>query len=129
MEWIWMIFSLVGVLGLFFILVYAMKKLNSGVGFINGNRMKVIDRVSLGKDGMLAVVCVGGKLILVGVTAQRIEKISDIDMTPEEYYAQQSAPEAQNGMSFAAAVAEVMKRSKGAGKDNGNGQGNDKTEQ
>ena len=51
-------------------------------------------------------------------------------MTPEEYCARQSSPEAQGGMSFAAAFAEVMNRKKGAGKDNnGNGQGNDKTEQ
>jgi flagellar biosynthetic protein FliO len=129
MEWIWMILSLAGVLGLFFILVYAMKKLNGGLGYVNGNRMKVIDRVSLGRDGMLVVVCVAGKLMLVGVTGQHIEKLADIDMSPEEYYAQQSSPEAQNGMSFAAAFAEVMKRNKGTGKDNGNGQGNDKTEQ
>ncbi len=129
-----MILSLAGVLGLFFILVYAVKKLNNGVGYINGNRMKVIDRVSLGRDGMLAVVSVGGKLILIGVSGQHIEKISDIDMTPEEYNAQQQTPESQSGMSFAAAVAEVI-RKKGAGKEDGNGQeyggsqGNDKTEQ
>ncbi len=129
-----MLFSLAGVLGLFFILVYAMKKLNKGVGYINGNRMKVIDRVSLGRDGMLAVVSVGGKLILIGVSGQHIEKISDIDMTPEEYNAQQETPESRSGMTFAAAFAEVMKR-KGEEKENGNDQeqsvdqGNDKTEQ
>ena len=57
--------------------VYAMKKLKRGVGYVHGNRMKVIDRVSLGRDGMLAVVSVGGKLILIGVSGQHIEKISD----------------------------------------------------
>ena len=129
-----MILSLAGVLGLFFILVYAMKKFNSGIGYVNGNRMKVIDRVSLGRDGMLAVVSVGGKLILIGVSGQHIEKISDIDMTPEEYNAQQQTPESRSGMTFAAAFAEVMKN-RGSGKENGNGQdninstGNDKTEQ
>ena len=119
MEWIWLILSLAGVLGLFFILVYAMKKLNTGLGYVNGNRMKVIDRVSLGRDGMLVVVSVADKLMLVGVTGQHIEKLADIDMTPEEYCARQSSPEAQGGMSFAAAFAEVMKRNKGTGKDNG----------
>ena len=127
-----MILSLAGVLGLFFILVYAMKKLNTGVGYVNGNRMKVIDRVSLGRDGMLAVVSVGGRLILIGVSGQHIEKISDIDMTPEEYNAQ--TPETRSGMTFAAAFAEVMKN-RGAGKENGNDtefsgdKGNDKAEQ
>lgn len=129
MEWIWMILSLAGVLGLFFVLVFALKKLNGGnAGFVNGHKMKVIDRVAVGRDGMLAVVSVAGKLMLVGVTGQHIEKLSDLDMTPEEYNAQQPAAEPKNGMPFAAAVAEVI-RKKGAGKDNGNGQGNDKTEQ
>ena len=118
-----MVFSLAGVLGLFFILVYAMKKLNKGLGYANGNKMKVIDRVSLGKDGMLAVVDVAGKLMLIGVSGQHIEKLADIDMTPEEYYAQRSSPESQSGMSFSSAFAEVMKRKKGTEKDNGDDKG------
>ena len=123
MNWLWMVFSLAGVLGLFFILVYAMKKLNKGLGYANGNKMKVIDRVSLGKDGMLAVVDVAGKLMLIGVSGQHIEKLADIDMTPEEYYAQRSSPESQSGMSFSSAFAEVKKKKKGTEKDNGDDKG------
>ena len=70
LEILWVILSLVGVLGLFFIMVYATKKLNSGIGYVNGNRMKVVDRISLGRDGMLVVVSVAGTLMLVGVTGQ-----------------------------------------------------------
>lgn len=120
---IWVIFSLAGVLGLFFVLVYAMKKLNSGIGYVNGNRMKVIDRVSLGRDGMLVVVSVAGKLVLIGVSGQHVEKLSDIDMTAEEYLAQTSSPESQSGQTFASAFAEVMKRKKGTEKDEGDDQG------
>ena len=116
---LWVILSLVGVLGLFFILVYATKKLNTGIGYVNGNRMKVVDRISLGREGMLVVVSVAGKLMLIGVTGQHIEKLADIDMTPEEYSAIASSPETQSGMSFASAFAEVMKRKKGTEKDNG----------
>ncbi len=123
MEYIWVIFSLIGVLGLFFVLIYAMKKLNTGIGYVNGNRMKVIDRVSLGRDGMLVVVSIAGKLMLIGVSGQHIEKLSDIDMTVEEYNAHTSSPESQGGMSFAAAFAEVMKRKKGTEKDEGDDQG------
>jgi len=116
---LWVILSLAGVLGLFFILVYATKKLNSGLGFVNGSRMKVLDRVSLGRDGMLVVVCVGGKLMLIGTSGQHIEKLADIDMTPEEYMASGGAGNpvgsgvagSAGGMSFSAALAEMPSRS------------------
>ena len=116
---LWVILSLAGVLGLFFVLVYATKKLGSGIGYVNGNRMKIIDRISLGKDGMLAVVSVAGKLMLVGATGQHIEKLADLDMTPEEYSERTSSPESQTGMSFASAFAEVIKNKTGGGKDKG----------
>ena len=119
LDILWVILSLVGVLGLFFILVYATKKLNTGIGYANGNRMKVVDRISLGRDGMLVVVNVAGKLMLFGVTGQHIEKLSDIDMTPEEYSERASSPEQGKTMSFAAAFAEVVKKKKGTEKDNG----------
>lgn len=120
LDILWVILSLVGVLGLFFILVYATKKLNTGIGgYSNGNRMKVVDRISLGRDGMLVVVNVAGKLMLFGVTGQHIEKLSDIDMTPEEYSVRMSSPEQGKNMSFASAFAEVLKKKKGTEKENG----------
>ena len=119
LDILWVILSLVGVLGLFFILVYATKKLNSGIGYANGNRMKVVDRISLGRDGMLVIVNIAGKLMLFGVTGQHIEKLSDIDMTPEEYSERVSSTEQRNTMSFASAFAEVIKKKKGTEKDNG----------
>ena len=119
LDILWVILSLIGVLGLFFILVYAMKKLNTGIGYANGNRMKVVDRISLGRDGMLVVVNIAGKLMLFGVTGQHIEKLSDIDMTPEEYSERVSSPEQGKTMSFASAFAEVLKKKKGTEKDNG----------
>ena len=117
MDWLWVFFSLAGVIGLFFVLVYAMKKLNSGIGYINGNRIKVIDRVSLGRDGMLVVVSVAGKLMLMGVTSQHIEKLAELDMTPEEYNEQTVSAGSQNTMSFAAAFTEVLKSRKNTEKD------------
>ena len=120
LDILWVVLSLAGVLGLFFVLVYATKKLNTGLGDVNGNRMKVIDRISLGRDGMLVVVSVAGRLMLIGATGQHIEKLADLDMTPEEYSERVSSPESQNGgMSFASAFAEVIKKKNGTGKDNG----------
>ena len=115
---LWVVLSLAAVLGLFFILVYATKKLNRGIGYVNGNRMKVVDRISLGKDGMLVVVSVAGKLMLFGVTGQHIEKLADLDMTPEEYSESMSSPGSQGAVSFASAFTEVLNRRKGTGKDN-----------
>lgn len=123
MDIIWVIFSLIGVLGLFFIMVYAMKKLNRGIGYINGNRMKVVDRVSVGRDGMLLVVSVAGKLMLIGVSGQHIEKLSDIDMTLEEYNSAGGLPqtEMKNSPDFVSAFFEAVKKNKGSQEDKGDG--------
>lgn len=86
MNWLQIILSLIGVLGLIIMLFYALKKLNKRVSVQNGNKMRVLDRVNLGRDGMLVVVSVCGKLMLLGVTAQRIEKICDLDVNESEYF-------------------------------------------
>ena len=122
MDILWVVFSLIGVLGLFFVLIYALKKLNRGISVMNGGKMKIIDRVSVGRDGMLLVVSVAGKLMLISATAQRIEKLCDLDMTPEEYAAQNGGAE-NSGMSFSEALSSVLGRkngAKGEEKDNGN---------
>ncbi|MGN0656740.1 MAG: FliO/MopB family protein [Ruminiclostridium sp.] len=119
MDILWVVFSLIGVLGLFFALIYALRKLNRGISVMSGGKMRIIDRVSVGRDGMLLVVSVAGKLMLVSATSQRIEKLCDLEMTAEEYAAQHN--EADNtGMSFGQALSAVMGRKKGEEKDNGN---------
>ena len=114
MDILWMILSLVGVLGLFFIMVYAMKKLGKGIGFVDGNRMKVIDRVTVGKDVMLLVVSVAGRLLLIGASSQTIEMLGELNMTAEEYCEGQLGGN-ENG--FASVLAEMLKRNKGDKKD------------
>jgi flagellar biogenesis protein FliO len=84
MQYLQMIISLLGVLGLIFLLFFALRMFNRRIS-TSGGRLRVIDRASLGRDSMLLVVAVGGKLILVGVSAQRVEKISDLDVSEEEY--------------------------------------------
>lgn len=119
MDILWVVFSLIGVLGLFFVLIYALRKLNRGISVMSGGKMRIIDRVSVGRDGMLLVVSVAGKLMLVSATSQRIEKLCDLEMTPEEYAAQQSGTD-NTGMSFGQALSAVMGRKKGEEKDKGN---------
>ena len=84
MDWLQWALSFLGVLGLIFFLFYAIKKLNKGISVKSGAKLRVLDRINLGRDGMLLVVSVCNKLMLLGVTAQRVDKLCDLDMT-EEY--------------------------------------------
>lgn len=93
MDWIVWLCSFLGVLGLIVLLFYALKKLNRRVSIGTGSKLRVLDRVNLGRDGMLLVISVNGKLMLVGSTPQRIEKLCDLDMTEEEYSSLEDAPD------------------------------------
>ncbi|MDE6580383.1 MAG: flagellar biosynthetic protein FliO [Ruminiclostridium sp.] len=75
MDWLQWLLSFIGVIGLIFFLFYALRKLNKGISVKSGSRLRVLDRVSIGRDSMLLVVSVCGKVILLGVTSQRIEKL------------------------------------------------------
>lgn len=88
-------------LGLIFLLFYALKKLNKSVSIGTGSKLRVLDRVNLGRDGMLLVVSVDGKLMLIGVTPQRVEKLCDLESTEEEYL---KGSEAQDFKSVLASV-------------------------
>ncbi len=116
MDLIWVIFSLIGILGLFFLLIYGLNKLNKKIGVITGSKMRILDRVTIGRDGMIFVVSVGGKLMLLSATSQHIEKICDLDMSPDEYTAQLQNDSQQLQNSFASFFANAMnKRSKEPG--------------
>ncbi len=77
--------SLAGVIGLIIMLFYALKKLNRRVSTANGNRMRVLDRINLGRDGMLLVVSVEGKMMLIGVTAQNITLLTELHGSEKDY--------------------------------------------
>jgi flagellar biogenesis protein FliO len=81
---IWVAVSLLGVLGLMFLMFFGLRMLNRRIT-ASGGRLRVIDRVTIGREAMIIVVSVCGKLMLVGVSAQRVEKIADIEMTEQEY--------------------------------------------
>lgn len=109
MQVLWIVVSFAAVFGLLFLLLYGLKKLNNGISVNSGSKMRVLDRVTVGRDGMLLVVSVGGKLLLIGATPQHIEKLGELDMSPEEYSSQLRSEVQQGG--FAAAFAAAMKRS------------------
>ena len=92
MDWIQWLLSFIGVLGLIAVMFYALRKLNKRIS-TGGGRLKVLDRVSIGRDGLMLVVSVCGKVMLVGVTSHRIEKLCDLDVTEEEYSEGQQSPD------------------------------------
>ena len=88
MEYFQLICALIGILGLIFVLFWALRKLNKGVLSSGGKRLKILDRAVLGGEKSVIVISVAGKCMILGVTAARIEKIADLDMTEEEYLEQ-----------------------------------------
>ncbi len=93
MDWLQWLLSFIGVIGLIFFLFYALKKLNKGISVKSGNRLKVLDRVNIGRDGMLLIVSVCGKVMLLGVTAQKVDKLCDLDISEEEYLRMEQPPD------------------------------------
>lgn len=85
MEWIQLIISMIGVIGLILFMFFLLKKVNKRTAIVGGNKLKIIDRATLGRDSVLAVVSVCGKLMLIGVSSGRMEKICDLTATEEEY--------------------------------------------
>lgn len=85
MDWFVWFLSFLGVLGLIVVMFYALRKLNKKVSIGAGSKLRVLDRVNIGRDGMLLVISVDGKLMLIGATAQRVEKLCDLDSSEEDY--------------------------------------------
>lgn len=55
-----------------------------------GGRMEILDKTIMGKDTSLVIVRVSGKVLLIGVTPQRIQKLDELD--PALFPEGQSAP-------------------------------------
>ena len=88
MEYFGLICALIGILGLILVLFWALRKLNKGILTSGGKRLKVLDRAALGGEKSVIVVSVAGQCMVLGVTASKIEKIADLDITEEEYLEQ-----------------------------------------
>lgn len=120
MEYFQLICALIGILGLIFVLFWALRKLNKGVLASGGKRLKILDRAVLGGEKSVIVVSVAGKCMVLGVTAAKIEKIADLDMTEEEYLEQlypadNTGKEGKGG--FFAAFTDALAKNAGIKKD------------
>lgn len=69
--------SLIGVLGLIFVTFYAARKLNRRMLRVSGKNVRIIEREMLAQDKSVVVIKAGTKYMLLGVTAQHIDKLCD----------------------------------------------------
>lgn len=97
------VLSFVGMLGGFFLILvlayWATKVIGRGYAAAGTGRMiEVLDRMGLGQEKQLLVVKAAGKVLLLGVTAQHIEKLEELDA---DALPQAPSPP-QSGMFFAA---------------------------
>ncbi len=83
-EIITIIMSLAGVIFLIFLTYYAANWLNKRVRFSGNTTVKVVEKINLGPDRAIMIISIGEKYMLIGVTSQHIEKISDLDKTDME---------------------------------------------
>ena len=86
MNFLQVVISLIGVIGLIFLLFYLLMKVNKFSRVTGGSKLKIIDKANTGRDSSLLVVSVGGKLMLIGVSAGKIKKICDLDFSEEDYF-------------------------------------------
>ncbi len=101
-EIVQLVCVMVGVIGLIVLLLWALKKLNKGIVSSGGKRLKVLDKAMLGNEKAVIVVSVAGKCMVLGVTAGRIDKICDLEITEDEYLKELYPENSSNGGFFAA---------------------------
>jgi len=75
-----------GVIGLIIFMYWLMRKVNKQMRTASGSRLRILDRAITGRDSSLLVISVSGRLMLVGVSTGRMEKLCDLDITEEEYF-------------------------------------------
>lgn len=70
---------MLGIIGLIFLTYYASRWLNKRMYNSKGKSIKIVEREMLSQDKYLAVVKVGSKLMMIGVTGHHIDKICDLE--------------------------------------------------
>lgn len=110
------IFSLIGVVILILLTYYCANWLNKRVKFIGGSVVKVHERINLGTDKAMVIVSVGEKYMLLGITHDNINKISDLDKDDVERSLEEkkAATKQTFAMSLANVIASKMQK-KGGG--------------
>jgi len=116
-QWVQMILSLTGVLGLILFMFWLLRKVNKLSATASGTRLRIIDRANAGRESSLLVVSVCGKLMLIGVSAGRTEKLCDLDISEEEYFgSEENADKLGQGIKFSDVLSNMMNLNKNKNK-------------
>lgn len=78
-EIVTLLLSLLGVIALIVFMYMGSRWLNKRVSSSTLRTMKVIERLSITGDKSLVIVKVGKKNLLIGVSPQRIEKLTELE--------------------------------------------------
>ncbi len=113
-EIVQLVCIMVGIIGLIILLMWALRKFNKGMIASGGKRLKVLDRAMLGNDKSVVVVSVAGKCMVLGVTAGRIDKICDLEVSEEDYLKELYPENNQSGNGgFFSAFTDALKKNAG----------------
>ena len=107
MIWLQTMLSLAGVIGLILFLFFMLRRVNKFAAAASGSKLRILDRAVTGRDSSLLVISVSGKLMLIGVSMGKIEKLCDLDISEEEYYGPQTDADKQ-GVSFASVLSNYL---------------------
>lgn len=81
-EIITFVVAFLGVIGLIFLTYYAGRWLSKRMYCSYSGKIHILERTSVSQDKLLAVVKVGSKIMLLGISPQHIDKLCDLD--PED---------------------------------------------
>ena len=113
-EWLSMIASFLLVIGLLVATLFALKKLNLGIGGDEGKRLKILEVKNLGARQKLLLVSVNAEQILLGLTPQGITRLGGWEA--HEALADDSlktdAAAEQKGKNFKQFLSQTVKRQK-----------------
>ena len=112
------LFSLIGVVLLILLTYYGANWLNKRVKFTGNGIVKVHERVNLGADKAMVVISVGEKYMLLGITQEHINKISDLEKDEIEKLLKEKNVAAKQTFAMSLASAIVAKKQKKGGGDN-----------
>lgn len=112
-----LILSLVGVILLILVTYYCAKWLNKRTTVTSSRNLRVVERINLGPDKMILLICVCGKYMLIGVSSQHVEKLCDLDEQTSAMLESQLAQEKPAAGNFSAQLAAILSsKFTGAGK-------------
>ncbi len=117
-ETITVFFSLVGVIIFILLTYYGARWLSKRVRIYNNGVIKVLERVNIGPDKAMMVVAVGEKYMLIGVTQQHIDKITELEKQDVEKLLEENKPSEK--LTFSAQLVNAFlsrKQSGGGAKD------------